>query len=241
MSNWFLVTSAVNTEYGPFSCESRFDQTIGTIDSIKHYCPDAKIALIEGGAIPLTEKQIDVFQKKCDVIAPYNTHPTIEFIRKISGDDVFLLKTPSELFMLAEFLAKQDFIKPTDRVFKLSGRYFLNSNFNLNKHNHPRKLVFLTKKPNVVYFDPKKDTICPQIADWQYKCRLYSFCGSMTDFMMHKYREMFKYVFEYLYQADTFSDAEHLLYGFLGEEIVEQIEPMGVSGMFGDSGLMASE
>ena len=221
--------------------EERFQQTIGTIDSIRYYCPDTKIALLEGGIKELSEEQLKVLQNKCEVIVPYNNNETINLIRRISENNIQYLKSPCELFILSEFMKTQNFIKDTDRVFKISGRYFLNSNFDVTKHNHFGKLVFAPKKESITYFDPKIHRIYPKLADWQYMSRLYSFCGSLTDYMTHKYKEMFEYLFVYYYKENVFTDMEHMLYGFLKEENVIQISPIGVSGLYGDNGEMVSE
>jgi hypothetical protein len=241
MSNWFIITSAINTEYGALITSEKFAQTIGTIDSIRHYCPDTKIVLLEGGLVELDADQIEVLRTKCDIIVPYNNNETLYLIRKISENNIQYLKSPSELFLLAEFFKTQNFIKDTDRVFKISGRYFLNSNFDLQKHNQRGKLVFVSKKPSVTYFNPEIHKIYPKLSDWQYMSRLYSFCGSLVPYMTTKYREMFEYLFLYYYKENAFTDTEHMLYGFLKEDNVIQISPIGVSGLYGDNAEMVSE
>lgn len=241
MSNWFLVTSAINTQYGHLTTDEKFKQTIGTIDSICHYCPDTKIALIEGSKIKLTQQQLDVLQAKCDVIAPYHENETLELIHTISESNVQYIKSPSELFILSEFIKTQNFILPTDRVFKISGRYFLNSDFDIKKHNEYGKIIFAPKKPSVTYYDPKIHRVHPKLGEWQYMSRLYSFCGSLVPYMTHKYKEMFDYLFVYYYKENIFTDVEHMMYKFLQEDKVIEISPIGVSGLFGDNGVYVSE
>ena len=64
MSDWFIVTSACNVNYGIFDTDQRFNQTIDTINSIKYFCPNSKIILLEASPITLSKEKQDILNKK---------------------------------------------------------------------------------------------------------------------------------------------------------------------------------
>lgn len=232
MKHWFLITSAINIEYGVFDIEKRFSQTISTIASIRKYCKDSKIVLLDSSASALTEEQSGILQNICDIVVDYSTHEFVQFAHRTQ--DIDTLKYPCELFVLGSFLNQQDCIKEEDRIYKISGRYFLNKNFNSDLHLAAKsKLVFGQKFKSCSYYDEKTGSSFPSIADYQYRTRLYSFCGSLLEYMKGKYKEMFDFTLG-LYDSGGFSDVEHIMYKFLDHTKVVEIKPIGVSGAFAD-------
>lgn len=232
MTNWFLITSAINVEYGIFDNDKRFSQTLATIASIRKYCENSKIVLLEGAPNALTEEQNGILLNTCDIVIDFSQNDLIQFAHRTQ--DIDTLKHPCELFLLGSFMKQQDFIEDSDRVYKISGRYFLNSNFNSSLHAAAKeKLMFGQKFKSCGYYDVKSGDTMPAITDFQYRTRLYSFCGSLREYMTNKYQEMFDFTLN-LYNSGGFSDVEHIMYHHLDKEKVIEIKPIGVSGAFAD-------
>jgi hypothetical protein len=230
MTNWFLITSAINVKHGVFDEEKRFQQTLVTIASIRKHCENSKIVLIEGSPNSLTLEQSKVFENTCDIVLDLSQDQLIQFAHQ--SQDIETLKHPCEIYLLGSFLNSQNVISENDRVYKISGRYYLNSNFNSHLHNAAKnKIVMGHKKKSYNYYDIKSGVEMPAITEYNYKTRLYSFCGSLTNYMKNKYQEMFDFILPF-YDSGGFTDIEHIMYKFLDHDKVIEMEPLGVSGIF---------
>lgn len=230
MNNWFLITSSINVQHGVFDEQKRFQQTLVTIASIRKRCENSKIVLIEGAPNSLTPEQLKVFENTCDIVMDLSNTEFIQFAHRTQ--DIETLKHPGELYLLGSFMSQQNMISENDRVYKISGRYYLNSNFNFHLHTAAKnKIVMGHKKKSYGYYDIKSGEQMPAITDYNYKTRLYSFCGSLADYMKNKYQEMFDFILPF-YDTGGFTDIEHIMYKFLDHDKVIEMEPLGVSGIF---------
>lgn len=240
MFNWFLITSAINISYNNSDVEKRLLETMETIDSIKTHCPGSKIVLLEGSPKELDKPYRNEILKKCSLYVSSYQDEMIQRLHNSAKGNMQLVKTPSELHLLMGFLNKQNFIAPIDRVFKISGRYRLNNKFNYFDHAIKDNLVIKQKEPAVTYFDRETGQSLPKLTDYQYKTRLYSFCGSMVPYMADKYNKMFVSSFK-LYSSGQFTDIEHLMYYHLKENSVRQIPVLGLSGNSAENGELIEE
>lgn len=230
MKNWFLITSAINVQYGVFDEQKRFSQTLVTIASIRKRCTNSKIVLIEGSPNPLTQEQLEAFNNTCDIVVDLSQDEFIKFAHKTQ--DPNLVKHPSEMYLLNSFLSQQNLIKPEDRVYKICGRYYLDSNFDEGLHIAAKnKIVTTHKKQSYYIYDDQTNNKFPPITDYLYETRLYSFCGSLTDYMRDKYKEMFDFTVS-LYNNGGFTNLEHVMYKFLNHDKVIELTPIGISGLF---------
>lgn len=229
MFRWFLITSAINVAYNDSNVEKRFIQTCETIASIKKYCPNSKIVLLEGSPKKLENELLNELLSKVSLYVPYYEDEMIGRIHNFANGNMQFVKSPSEIHLLLDFLRKQTFISPIDRVFKISGRHTLNENFNYNDHMEKNMIVIKNKESAVTYFDRETGKPLPNLSDYQYKTRLYSFCGSLIPYMIGRYEEMLFSLFR-LYSNERFTDLEHIMYHVLGEKSVKQIPVLGLSG-----------
>lgn len=230
MSNWFIITSACNVDYGIYSLEQKFHQTCLTIDSIRKYCPDNKIIILEASPISLPNNKRNFLHWAADVYVDMSADEKIQWMHKELN--TFAIKSPSEVYILGSFLEAQNFIKETDRVFKISGRYILTDKFDLTKHQEKNKYTFKTKEQSVTYYKEGTQEEYPKYTDYQYKTRLYSFCGSLIPYHSNKCLEMFEF-FTQIY-GKTFTDLEHAMYKFLDHNLVTEIETIGLAGYMVD-------
>jgi hypothetical protein len=230
MSNWFIVTSACNVDYGVYSLEEKFHQTCLTIESIRKYCPGAKIVIIEASPTSLPDDKKYFLHWASDVYIELAGDPKIMSMHKELN--TFAIKSPSEAYITGMFLSRQNFIKENDRVFKISGRYVLTDNFDLSQHQEKGKFVFKTKTPCTVYYDVNTKEDLEPVAEFQYKTRLYSFCGSLIPHYAEKCSKMLEFFYEYY--DGRFTDLEHVMYRFMEHSLVKEIDMIGVRGSMVD-------
>jgi hypothetical protein len=144
-SDIFIITSVINTGNNPwsytglrscFTPEERLNQTIKTIETIRDLNDNTKIMLVE--CSNLDESSENILRSKVDYfIQTYN----IEDIRKSCLETN--KKGYGEIKKLQEACK---FIKNNNisfnRLFKISGRYFLNKLFDKNKYDIESKFTF---------------------------------------------------------------------------------------------------
>lgn len=131
----FIVTSVIHTGTTPwsytetrslFSPELRLQQTLETFASIRRFCPGAKIVLVEGG--PLSEAERGVLSSESDWFVDAHTKEGTRQYCLESGK-----KGLGDVWLLSVGL---DFVRTSvpeqpRLVFKMSGRYRLNEQFNI--------------------------------------------------------------------------------------------------------------
>ena len=133
MSNLVLITSVMNTPNIPlsysntrsvFSRYERFLQTKKTIESIKNNLPNDKIIIVE--CSELNQEETDYLNDTCDYILNL-------WEKKELHDSIFgISKSLGEGTMTMEAL---NYIKDLEYnyLYKISGRYWLNTNFEIGK------------------------------------------------------------------------------------------------------------
>lgn len=239
MTNWFLITSAMNVDYGIYSLQDKYEQTCLTVSSIRKYCSDAKIVLLEASPSRISDDRLNHLREITDMYIDFSDDPVIHSMH--NSLHVGAVKSPGEAYILGSFLSVQNFIKVDDRVFKISGRYFLNDDFNLSFHEEQKgKMVFLTKEPYTQYYSVESGKQMDPIAPFQYKTRLYSFCGSLSKYFAEKCFTILSF-FKKEYGVDFYSDLEHAMYRFTNHDSVVEVNPIGVSGYAADRDFKAKE
>jgi hypothetical protein len=135
-SNIVLITSKIIVSSKPFSyvenrsiysTETRYEQTLDTIESIRKKIPDSCIFLIDNSN--LDRDMYNKLNELCDVFI----NPIYDKKLKYYTDRN-IYKSIAEGYQIMYFLDlfKQLDIK-FDRFFKISGRYYLNNKFKYNK------------------------------------------------------------------------------------------------------------
>jgi hypothetical protein len=223
MTSHFIITSAIHTSYGKCSTEERIEQTRETLKSIDTYAPGSSMVIIDCG-----EKSVNKNLFDCEVI-DYTTKQEIqyhlqEYLKKnIDLEPDIIIKSMLEIMMFGDYLKN---IKSSyDRIFKISGRYKLNSNFNHQKHLEAKnKVVILPpyNSQNLYNFDVKSSM-------FQYMTRCWSFDFSLLLNIIETYDKMKK---DIIYASTTKkqADIEHLLYQHLNKKLVQNIHRMGIEG-----------
>ena len=143
MTSIFLVTSAIYTSYGKCSTEERIEQTKETIKSIETYAPGSTIVLLDAG-----EKSVDIdfgvelidYTQKEIIREPLNYY--LSNNKDLEPD--FIIKSMLEIIMFEDYLRNHS-LESYSRVFKLGGRYRLNSKFNYSRHLEAKNEVLILR------------------------------------------------------------------------------------------------
>lgn len=138
ISDLFIITSVINTGNKPwsytslrscFSIEERFNQTLHTIKSIRDLNDNSKILLVECSDI--NDNMTNLLKEKVDYfIQTYNNpdvHDACLQSNKKGYGEVQKVK------IVCDYIIDNNIV--FNRLFKISGRYYLNSSFDKSNYN----------------------------------------------------------------------------------------------------------
>jgi len=119
----YIITSVIHTEGGTFDPETRLKQTLETLQTVKQKDPNAILFLVEGSEYNWYANQFGN-----DIQLIYS--PPVTKLNKSLGEVTMMLSCfQSHAFQQVLLRGKQ--IK---RIFKLSGRYIVDSDFDARTH-----------------------------------------------------------------------------------------------------------
>lgn len=240
MNNYaFMITSAMNTKFGVYNSEERFNQTKNTIQSIKNRVPNATLIFLEMSGLPLSPQQKQEIENSVDQLIDFtgNQH-VIDLYNSTDNWDV--VKNVNEVTCFAQALRtleNQNKFKDCQRIFKISGRYSLNNNFKLKLYDDSRV------KDKFIVAQVKSTQFHPSITDGivkQYMSRLWSWPSSKTTEVIDMYDKMLNLMFSRLQQGG-YVDIEHGLFHFLNPKHVHELLLVGIEGNIGPNGVLVNE
>jgi hypothetical protein len=224
MRSLFIITSAIYTSYGKCSTEERILQTKQTLASIKKYAPESSLVILDCGEKSVNE---DIFD--CELI-DYTKNKEIQknlqsYLR--NNDDKepdIIIKSMLEIMMFEDFLTNIS-TNSYDRIFKISGRYKLNSKFDYNLHlNAKNKVVILLPHTSQQLYNFNSG--CCTL---QYMTRCWSFDFTLLTNILKTYSKMKNDILS-ISKRKKQGDIEHLLYKHLNKKIVKNVDIMGLEG-----------
>ena len=245
----FLVGSALNhfqeKDFSVYTTEQRFLQTLDTIKSIKEKVPDAYILLYEGSENPIDEKYQTILEEQVDsylecgsdlimkgVYENLHHNPT----KFIYGKSMLECRC---LQVSLNHILENNLFNDTTRVFKMTGRYTLNDEFDIEDY----KSNFLSNKYVMKYYNyekrfEKRDNLYANI----YGCKGSMMTGlwSFDRFLFNDIRKVLEECFVYMEQAIQFTsgiDIEHSFYHFIERDKILNVPVLGLNlnkGMNGD-------
>ena len=228
----FVVTSAVNSKFGVFNPAERLEQTIDTITSIRSKVPTAKIFIMECCGTPLTDDQRLALAKSCDTLIDFSTNADVQDMYDNDNWDVVKNGTEIMCFSRALTMLKESGqFEGVDRIHKMSGRYILNDLFDPETYEQIDIADKFIIGPKYKSQFPIEVTTVPL----QYMARLWSWPITRLDETIQIYQDSFVF-FAQRVAAGGYVDIEHVLYKFLPQEHVHEIQNLGVEGCIAPNG-----
>ena len=120
-----------------YNRKHRFEQTKQTIDSVKKHIRDAYIILID--CTEMNEEESTYFHQECNVVLDCSKQPHI--LQKVYGPHKSDGERSYLLHVLQHLEDHQDTFKGYKHFFKLSGRYWLDDNFDFSKYDIPMDVI----------------------------------------------------------------------------------------------------
>jgi hypothetical protein len=231
----FVVSSAIHAKHGIYGSNQRLDQSIETFKSIQKYASGADIIVLDGGCQHLTNEEKEKLKSYITTFYSFVDAENVQEIQKSNNWDI--VKNTIELIMFGSFFDSQykNLMNTYDRIFKLSGRYTLNENFDYERHMNAKEKI-LIRGPYTSQFTPE---ITGGVTT-QYMSRLWSFDSQLLPEIVESYKNMFAHMIERL-QNKGYIDIEHLLQVHLPSHRVELVGKIGVQGNIAPNGVGVSD
>ena len=231
----FLVSSAIHTNHGVYNAEQRLEQTINTLKSIKDRC-DADIVLLDGGLKAPTDEERKVLEEYTKGIVSFSDAPSVKDILAIPSQDI--VKNMAEIVMFGstfQDIGVSGDYKKYKRIFKMSGRYVLNDNFNYQTHIDAKDKIIIRGPYTSQFTSAQTGGVI-----FQYMSRLWSFDSELLPDIAEAYGRMFGDMNRVLTQGG-YIDIEHLLFAHLDPSRIQKIAKIGVEGNIAPNGTGISE
>jgi len=239
----FIVTSAI----APFKFgsahtkEERFQQTLNTIESIKSKAPNSSILLVESSQHKLPEEYREEIIKQTDFFVECYEDPILQQVysnleRSPNSFDFGKSLLETRAMVLAfDKIIKEEIYQKVHRIFKISGRYFLNQTFNIQDYS--TKLLYHYYVFNVCKYDDKGLEYFKDLMhiDGQLVTGLWSFCSSLMFELYELYQKSFNYI-DWILSINNCIDIERCLYKFIDMNKVIHMQNLGVTQIHGPTG-----
>jgi hypothetical protein len=227
----FVVTSAVNSKFGVYTPAARMQQTLTTLQNVRAKVPDCKIIVMECAGTALTDAQSELIEENCDLLLDFSRDPDVQAIYQSENWDVVKNSTEIMCFGRALRMCQDDGdFAGLDRIHKMSGRYILNDEFDLDVYEqHPDRIII----------GPKHASQFPlEITgiELQYMARLWSWPADQTECVIQVYEDSLSYIGQRVSQGG-YADIEHVLYKFLPADLVTELPVLGVEGSIAPNGV----
>jgi hypothetical protein len=231
----FVVSSAIYANWGVYNTQERLAQTIGTCRSIRDHVPNCDIILLDGGTKNLEQEEQNQIKDHINTFYSFAEAENVKQIQSVQNWDI--VKNMIEIMIFGSYYsgAKDTLISKYKRIFKMSGRYVLNDDFDLEKH--------MAVKDKIVVRGPYTSQFNAQITGGvtlQYMSRLWSFDASLIDYIAEVYKQMFDHMQNRL-QEGGYIDIEHMMFYHLRSDLIEFIPKIGVEGNIAPNGVGIKE
>jgi hypothetical protein len=243
MKTLWLCSSALHTRHGVFSAEKRLEQTVSTLESIKAVDPSARILIIESGAeAGITTEESDKLKPYIEGLLNFNPDVQVQEIYKMADTNWDVAKNLTELVVFGkalDFIIRQqpELLEGIDRVFKISGRYRLNENFDISKHLDPKmneSYIFATRRVS------QFPAIVTDGLTHQFFSRLWSWPTQKTALVFFRYNLMIEDFVGTMAQK-KYRDIEHLLFRYFSGPFSVELPNIGIQGELGPNGVLVKD
>jgi hypothetical protein len=252
----FLVGSALKhfqeNKFSAYDEQQRFEQTLETIECIRKKVPNSYVVLFECSSKSIDEKQKDILKEKSDLFLEFYNEPVLKAIYEnlearpeLITYGKSLLETRGLLNTLY-VIQKHNIFNDSQRVFKLTGRYLLNDDFDIQDYESK----FLEGR----YVIKRYEYLSQEMENYEKELEnvyvyLYGARGMMVTGLWSFDRMLFTDTIEALEKAFVYmekmiqftagTDVEHSLYRFINKKNIIDIPNLGltmVKGMSGKNG-----
>ena len=252
----FLVGSALKhfqeDKFSAYDEQQRFDQTLETIECIRKKVPNSYVVLFECSSKSIDENQKDILKEKTDLFLEFYEEPVLKQIYEnletrpeLITYGKSLLETRGLLNTLY-VIQKHNVFRDSQRVFKLTGRYLLNDDFDIQDYQSK----FLEGR----YVIKRYEYLSQEMENYEKELEnvyvyLYGARGMMVTGLWSFDRMLFTDTTEALERAFVYmekmiqftagTDVEHSLYRFINKKNIIDIPNLGltmVKGMSGKNG-----
>ncbi len=249
----FLVGSAVDhfqpEDFSYFSAEQRFQQTLDTIKSIKERVPNAYICIYEVSSTKIKEEYRKQFAEQSDLFLEFYNDPAIRTIyenlriepnRFLYGKSMLECKALLNVF---DYMKTNNVFSDAIRVFKISGRYTLNDNFNIEDYKTNFLQNYYVGK--VYSYDKERFEDPENLYSYLYAAKGMMVTGlwSFDRFLFSDIVIALQRSFEYMEKAIQYTagiDIEHSMYHFLDRNKILNVPVLGLDVVKGMNGEMHS-
>lgn len=224
MNNYVIITSAINTDHGAFDPDTRLLQTLNTIQSVYENIPNAKVAIVESSGKPVEKDIIDKLHKMTNCIIDMSSDKTLNYIHD-NTENWDIVKNLCEMLAFnsaLKMLKDNGQFEGTDRIFKLSGRYVVNEDFNPKYYEENPDKIIVPQRVKTQF--PKKVG-----QRYQYMSRMWSWPTSLLPEIQAFYTESIDF-YKQRYEENLYIDIEHLMFKGLPKKHVLEIPLVGVHG-----------
>ena len=253
----FLVGSALKhfqeDKFSAYDEEQRFNQTLETIECIRNKVPESYVVLFECSSKPIDEKQKDILKEKSDLFLEFYDEPDIKQIYEnlekrpeLITYGKSLLETRGLLNTLY-VIKKHNLFNDSQRVFKLTGRYLLNNDFDIKDYESKflegkyvlKRYEYLPQEAEN-YDEKELENVYAYLygAKGMMITGLWSFDRMLFTEVVESLEKAFIYM-EKMIQFTVGTDAEHSLYRFINKNNIINVPNLGltmIKGMSGENG-----
>ena len=253
----FLVGSALKhfqeDKFSAYDEQQRFEQTLETIECIRKKVPNSYVVLFECSSKSIDEIQKDILKVNTDLFLEFYDEPVLKQIYEnlearpeLITYGKSLLETRGLLNTLY-VIKNHNVFNDTQRVFKLTGRYLLNDDFDIQDYESKflegyyviKKYDYLTEEEQNL-----NEESLENVYSYLYGARgmmitgLWSFDRMLFTDTIEALEKAFVYM-EKMIQFTAGTDVEHSLYRFINKDNIISIPNLGltmVKGMSGENG-----
>ena len=224
----FIVTSALRTSIGVIDEQTRINQTIEGLKSLRKAAPNAIILLVDASSKPVDEattfQLIKFADKSISLFGDEDLMALANAGLKSQAEVALLFKT---LSIIKQHPELQKMMANVRRVFKLSGRTNMLEGYDPKAYDDLYgKYVF--KKRMASWLPPQKQL--ESGCDHLYITRMYSFCVSLLD----DYLNTLPQIYQTINQHGV--DTEHAHFGNIDHNLITEFETLYCQGVLAGNG-----
>ena len=224
----FIVTSALRTSIGVIDDDTRINQTIEGLKSLRKAAPNAIILLVDASSKPVDEattfQLIKFADKSISLFGDEDLMALANAGLKSQAEVTLLFKT---LSIIKQHPELQKMMADVRRVFKLSGRTNMLEGYDPKAYDDQYgKYVFKKAMPSWLPPQKQLESGC----DHLYITRMYSFCISLFD----NYLNTLPAIYQTINQHGV--DTEHAHYGNIDKGFSVEFEKLYCQGVLAGNG-----